>query len=78
MGLGSKISQIEGTTAGFCNLPARSAGLSHRCQAFNAALMRSGECPHRGREAATWGQSGLLCSICGSPGETGCFRSVVR
>ncbi|CAE6733196.1 hypothetical protein [Nitrospira defluvii] len=56
----SKISQLEGSTAEFCNLPARSAGLSLRCQVRNAALVRSGECPHRGREAATLGQSGVL------------------
>lgn len=32
-------------------------------------LLRSGECPHRGREAATLEQSGVLHSICSSPGK---------
>lgn len=68
MGSGSQIRQFEWSTTEFCSLPARSAGLFLRCQVFDTALVRSGECPHRGREAATPGQSGLLGSICSSPG----------
>ncbi len=56
MGSGSHIREIERSTTELCSLPARSTGLFLRCQVFDTALVRSGERPHRGREAATLGQ----------------------
>ena len=56
MGSGSHIREIEWSTTELCSLPARSTGLFLRCQVFDTALVRSGERPHRGREAATLGQ----------------------
>lgn len=53
MSSGSQIRQFEWSATEFCNLPARSAGLSLRYQVRNAALVRSGERPPGGREAAT-------------------------
>ncbi len=56
MGSGSHIREIEWSTTELCSLPARSTGLFLRCQVFDTALVRSGERPHRGREAATLAQ----------------------